>query len=920
MNRGRHFFANRAGHMGVWSLAVLSFTAPTAVLAQTAGADLEEVVVTGYRQSLSVALDAKKQSAEVIDQIVAEDIAKFPDLNLSESIQRIPGVSISREAGEGRQITVRGLGAQFTRVRINGMEGLTTTGGTDATGGNNRSRSFDFNIFASELFNSITVRKTSSASVEEGSLGATVDLRVARPFDYSGFTFAASGQLGYNDLSEETDPRGALLISNTFGDGKFGALLSVAYSERNVLDVGASAVRWQSGGGWQSNATSYTTTELASAFRPRIPRYDYYENSQERLGVTASFQFKPSDASELSLDVLYSKLDATRSEAFLESANFSSSLSEVDVLDAYIDPTNSLVYGRFDDVDIRSEQRYDELSTTFKQITLEGTQKLGDALTLHALVGRADSSFDNPIQTTLLWNVLNVDGYSYDYRGNSRVPVFGYGSSAIADPSFWQFTAASGANIRLRPQTTDNTLDNVLADLTWEMSDSLSVSGGVQFKKYTFDTTEKRRSNGTTANLEGSIPASAAAIPTSAYFTTISLNGLTWVVPNVKAAGQLMGLYDPALYPLGIEPILGNNYSVEEKDSGAFVQVDFKTMLGGMNLRGNVGVRYVKTKLEASGYSLSSGAVLKNSGDHSYSDTLPSLNLALDLTDEFIIRFGAAKVMTRPNLGQLNPSASVTVSGSNKTVTAGNPELNPFRATAVDLSFEWYFAKESLLGLGLFYKDINSFVQTIRKAGTFSENPLGLPDSVAVAACGTVVGCSPSSNDWQFSIPGTTPGGTLKGAELSFQMPFTFLPGLWKDFGTQMNYTYVESDITYRTFSSATTYTDVKERLTNLSNDAYNVTLYYDNGTFSARASLAYRGDYLTTVPGRNSNNVEGTAETTTIDASASWNVNDHISVSLEGLNLTDEYDDQWVDSVGDRSSYYHHSGRTFMLGARYKF
>src|SRR5689334_24435750 len=153
---------------------------------------LEEVVVTGFRQSLNVALDEKRAAAGAIDAIVAEDIAKFPDLNLAESIQRIPGVSIARDAGEGRQVTVRGLGPQFTRVRVNGMEAMSANGGTDAAGGTNRDRSFDFNTFASELFNAITVRKTASAEVEEGSLGATVDLRVARPFDYQGFTLASS--------------------------------------------------------------------------------------------------------------------------------------------------------------------------------------------------------------------------------------------------------------------------------------------------------------------------------------------------------------------------------------------------------------------------------------------------------------------------------------------------------------------------------------------------------------------------------------------------------------------------------------------------------------------------------------------------------------------------------------------------------
>src|SRR5690606_21025818 len=166
-------------------------------------AELEEIVVTGFRASLDVSLDMKRDAVSSIDAIVAEDIAKFPDLNLAESIQRIPGVSIARDAGEGRQVTVRGLGPQFTRVRVNGMEAMSANGGTDAAGGTNRDRSFDFNTFASELFTGITVRKTAAAEVEEGSLGATVDLRVARPFDYEDFTFATSIQGSYNDIGED---------------------------------------------------------------------------------------------------------------------------------------------------------------------------------------------------------------------------------------------------------------------------------------------------------------------------------------------------------------------------------------------------------------------------------------------------------------------------------------------------------------------------------------------------------------------------------------------------------------------------------------------------------------------------------------------------------------------------------------------
>src|SRR5262245_36023118 len=220
--------------------------APTSEAARPAEPTaLEEIVVSGYRRSLEASLDIKRDAVGSVDAIVAEDIAKFPDLNLAESIQRIPGVSIARDAGEGRQVTVRGLGPQFTRVRVNGMEAMSANGGTDAAGGTNRDRSFDFNTFASELFNAITIRKTAAAEIEEGSLGATVDLRAARPFDYQGFTFVSSVQGSWNDIEDKLDPRAAVLLSDRFMDGKVGALISAAYTGRKLTDEGSSTVRWQ---------------------------------------------------------------------------------------------------------------------------------------------------------------------------------------------------------------------------------------------------------------------------------------------------------------------------------------------------------------------------------------------------------------------------------------------------------------------------------------------------------------------------------------------------------------------------------------------------------------------------------------------------------------------------------------------------
>jgi TonB-dependent receptor len=215
-----------------------------------------------------------------------------------------------------------------------------------------------------------------------------------------------------------------------------------------------------------------------------------------------------------------------------------------------------------------------------------------------------------------------------------------------------------------------------------------------------------------------------------------------------------------------------------------------------------------------------------------------------------------------------------------------------------------------------FYKDISTFVQTIRETKPFNENTLGLPDSVAIAACGATPGCD-ATVDWNFDLPANTPGGDLDGFEINYQSPFSALPAPFNDFGVILNYTSVESEIDYVNSTGAVVLTT---DLTGLSETAYNATLYYENERFGARASAAYRDNYLTTAPGRNGNDVEGTDDTLTVDFSAWYSPNEQLTITLEGINLTDEFNDQWVDTVGDRPSVYHHTGRQYFVGARYKF
>ncbi|MDO8295939.1 MAG: TonB-dependent receptor [Caulobacter sp.] len=930
------------------SLAVIAFSLAAASAAQAQDApaatpdsetQVEELVITGFRGSLASALATKRNETGVVDVIKAEDIADFPDLNLAEAIQRIPGVSIDRDAGEGRSITVRGLGSDFTRIRINGIQALATTGGTDSSGGANRGRQFDFNIFASELFNSITVRKTQAAEVEEGSLGATVDLRTSRPFDFKGRVLTFAGQYGYNDLAEEWDPRGALMYSNQTQDGTWGVLVSLAYSQRNLLEEGFSSVRWAdaaSSSGFQSCAAGTTdlctSPQRSSLYHPRLPRYGRLTHSQDRLGATFSLQFRPSDATTVSLDVLYADLQSTRQEDFLESLSFSRSGSRgkgaTDVLAAEVASDGDIVYGLFNDVDVRSESRFDDLETKFTQYTLDVQHRFNDQWSGGFVAGRAESIFRNPFQTTVTLDHLDADGYSWDFRGNDREPAIDYGFD-VTDPANWQWinsppAGATGSEIRIRPQGVDNVYTTLRFDLTYDLNEVWTLKGGLNWAEFQFDSFEKRRSSETSVP---ALPGGTTVADISRLLTGFNSGGLhrSWLIPNLNVIARTFDIYcncdtgvpggNFTLFGETNGSARGNNRSAEEIASSAYLQAQFRSELWGMPMRGDLGLRYVKTEVEATGF-LATGGGTKVTVGNEYSDVLPSLNLAVDLTEDLKLRFGAAKVMARPQLPSLSPGGTVNTAAL--TITTGNPVLDPFQAKTYDLGLEWYFAKDSLLSFALFYKDIDTYIQTVRESRAFGTT--GLPLSLLPPG-------QDADTVYAITSPINTDGGPLKGFEISYQQPFTFLPAPLDRFGAVLNYTYVQSEIEYAT--SATSGVTVTDDLVNLSPKAYNATLYYEDERFSARVSASYRDDYLQTVPGRNSstvagatntNDVEGKRETFNVDASASFKVDDSLSLTFEGLNLTDEYNDQYISSTADRSSVYHHTGRQFYFGLRYTF
>ncbi|RIA44573.1 TonB-dependent receptor [Hephaestia caeni] len=877
---------------------------------QSAGAEddaTSSIVVTGFRASLNQALDIKRDSTAAVDAIIAEDIAKFPDQNLAESLQRIPGVSIERDAGEGRAITVRGLGAQFTRVRVNGMETIaTSTDGASA----NRDRAFDFNVFASELFNSIVVHKTAEAALDEGSLGAVVDLNTGNPLSFRpGVTLSASAQARYNDLNDNVGPRLAGLLGWTNADQTFGVSASVAYSKYKTAELGNNSVRWAQASFRSVDGTACdlknpvgACAEVADAFHPRIPRYGLVSHDRERLGATASIQFKPTDRTTVSIDGLYSNFKEDRDEHWGE-VLLRSEEDNIDISNYVIDDHNSIISADLDNVYVRTERYHRESETKFYQISGTIDHEFSDAFRAKLRGGFSRSDADIPVETSLMFDDRDATGYSFDYSDmKSPLLVFGAG---IDDPTAFQF-----AEFRDRPSNVTNKFRTAALDLEWKIADGFRLSGGPFYRRFDFKTIGYRRDGVYCSTFD--CPPGAYGAPVTGDISDIfklgdagqpSGNTNSWVEPNLEAATDFIDLYSQNL-------VLdqGGQRSVAEKSSGGWFQADFETRLFGLRFTGNAGMRYAHTAQSSQGFVSDTYVTVKRS----YDDWLPAMNLNLYPADNLILRGAIAKVMTRPSLGSLTPGGSVDQ--FNFRITSGNPFIDPYRATNYDVALEWYFAPGALASVALFAKDIVSFPLSSSRDGTYASS--GLPTSLltpGTPAYQAIVDGEKPDRAFEFRTTLNGPGANLKGIELGLNLPFSVFSQSLSSFGALGNVTFIKSDVDYTV--GGTVYT---RPLLGLSKKSANGTVYYDNGTFSVRVSGAYREGYRTSTSG-NANIFEGFASSFNLDAAIRYQLNEHIELSLDGTNLTDDYRYRWVDDFADRNYENNHFGRVIMAGVRFK-
>jgi iron complex outermembrane receptor protein len=862
----------------------------------------DEVEVRGFGSSLERSVELKRDAVNARDSIVMEDIGKMPDLNLAEAIQRVPGVAIVREGGEGRQMSLRGLGADFTQVTLNGMEVPASVGGLDSFGGVNRGRAFDFNVFSAELFSRIDVNKTSTASIEEGGIAGSVQMYTMRPLDNPGFHASVSAQGGYNDVSEKYDPRVTGTLSTTNEAKTLGFVVSGAYAGRTPFQDGFGTVRWaQPDQAFRGNTTSLPNSTINTLWYPRLPRQDSFRHEQERFGLSSGVQFRPNDRFEASVNWVRSDFQATTNSynsfaQFRRSAPYGYNTITVNSVD--VRPNGNQQYviaGTFSNVGLRTESRQNDDQTKFDQFVGDFKYTINPTLTVTGMAGLAKSDF---VDDYFRANIETRTGttFAYDFTANPDVARVQYGMD-VTNPA--NYTLQDNELFQRQTVERDNTTGRL--DFEWDLSSRKHVLkfGGVF---------NDRSVNSLQAIQDVRPPSDLAAI--SNVFTYVDAGGfgsqtqLDYLVLDFDRARSAYGFGT-------FTDVRGpgrTTWLVEEQTAGAYVEYNLFTLWGGHGFRLNAGARYVHTSTDATGWL---SPTIENLESNSYDNLLPALNVAFDATKELVLRFSANRSLTRPSLASLAPIK--TYSDVNFTVSGGNSQLDPLKADAFDVAAEWYFSPRGTAAISFFYKDLKSFISTPRTTG-----PLRPEDQLAVSR---IYPTQPQLLDpsltWTYSTAANVDGTNLKGVELSYQQAFTFLPGYAKNLGFVGNYSYVDSE-TEVLRNGAT----VKVPLEGLSEHAFNATLYYEVTKGGVRLSLNSRDNYITSNTGQNGNVAEATTGPLRLDLSASYHLSDRISFTLEGVNLTNEYERLYTTGDGsmDLVREYNTTGRQFYGGLRFNF
>ncbi len=856
--------------------------------AQLAQEEMEVIEVKGIRSSLKENLNAKRFSSNVSDVITSEDIGKFPDKNVAETLSRITGVAVSREFGEGEKISIRGAGPKYNRTLLNGQ----TVGTADWFILDEANRSFNYTMLPSVIVKGLEVNKSPVASIDEGSIGGTIVLKTRRPLDMDANSVSLSLEGQYSETSGETDPQLAGMYSWKNDDETLGVMVSAVKQERNLERQGFEVLGWV-----ESDDDEFIV--------PRNIGAPKFIQSRERETLFATLQYAPNDNLLMTLNYLDSQMDVDNQNSNLINFAFG---DRAEIIANATKVKNGAILASSAGGNYAYNYINRVSSTETDQVHLDIDYQ-GDGYSLNFELGKTAASGGTYRETS--WEYVAVgSGYDYDLTGTPSVNV---GVNAADGNNFAAGWIWGGA----KPTTDEETFAQ--ADLTYdvEFGPFTAIKTGVKYRQaertqgrhayswhapfadggansdnyldHIFDTCPTLATCGLDANGATSIDAAVTGNITEQVshnrklMEEIAFNGLNGISASYAIHDNLAEIWE-----------------VEEDILALYVQGDFS----GEGFRGNVGMRYVSTEQTSYGYEFSGDSWGLNtingdwltpsvlnwvSQDNDYAEFLPSFNIAFDLTEEQILRIGAARVMARQNWADISSSETFgSLTGGRGTGSRGNPNLAPTISNQFDLSWEWYYNEASMLSVAYFAKDLSSLRSTV----TVTEDRYDQENEVFVPV--------------DFAQPGNGLGGTIQGIELGLQHDFG-------GFGVSANYTYTDA--------SADEQRDTNQVGSGLvegtSKNMLNLMAYYENDDYQARIMYNYRSDWY---KGLHFNGDELFNDAFgQWDASASYNVNEYVTLTLEAVNLTDEEIVEY-NTNEERIMSIYSNGRRYVAGIRVNF
>jgi TonB-dependent receptor len=910
------------------------------------GGQLEEVVVTGLRQSLVTSETIKRETPGVVDAITAEDIGKFPDTNLAESIQRVPGVTIDRMNNEGSRVTVRGFGPEFNLVTLNGrsMPGNTIPG-------ENAARSFDFENLSADGIAGITVYKTGRADVPSGGIGSTINITTARPFDYHSLraTFQAKATKDAStEVGSKVTPEFSGLFSDTFFDERVGFLVNGSYSKRNSREEVANIDGWledQFAPG-DPRVTSSNTNPGGHNWSPRNEGFGVVDHERSRTNGQAVLQFKPTDSVVATADYTYTFYkDIVNRHTFGAWFDYglnpkSATIDSNGTVTNLVDTGSDLSYSSFADEFINQNgsagfnlhwDASDNVTVEFDgHHSFANSEGGAQGNNNFGIVGQ-DPSLS--ITKTFTAGKTEIPTTSWIYQ--APYTTSNLGTSTI-DPLFGQ------ANNKIFRTV----IDEARLDATWRnTSDSglKSIKLGFDFKRMT-----TRAEAFGTPNFpwgyynpvdDGLIPASAfTKISTCSILKSFSGGGCGNAVPyfysfslasaiaatqpggRLNKDGSVDGNFPPYTFAQATSP--QNDDHIREATPAPFVQMDFDTDFDGMRFRALAGLRYEKSNVTANSLqrvpvsiqwnnptefstNFAKDAIYTNVGS-SYDEFLPSLDTSLQVLPDVLLRASYSKTIARSDLNQMIGTTSVTngPKPGSRTATAGNPALLPYESNNFDLAAEWYYAKDSYVSVNWFTKHVTNFLTQ-----TTTQGPLfGITDPNAGAVANKAIaelqaaGQALSAQSIFAQMLKDNPG----------QLTFTGQPGdplvIWdittptnanrtqihgfelaaqhvfgdSGFGIQANWSVPSGGAAYNPLVIGSQFA-----LPGLSR-SYNVVGFFEKYGIQTRVAYTHRGEFLAALlQTQQANEPVYTQAYGQLDMSASYDITRHFSVFFDGINLT---------------------------------